>query len=213
MFVCVQCGKPAKLRCRACRVTKYCGKSCQKLDWSFHRTMCSKVVNPDLILSILKKISEIDIPDRRDFILRYAFAKRCHLSVTMDFTSDDSARFMRHELDLCEKVIITPRSAHHKSGTDVLLFLDNNPYLIDMKNIDISSVLSSYEDIRAIPSIGISMAHIAGDNIIDALTSTHKDKGYIPLLQEIITEDGGIIRQDSTYTYTKSYVFRSSTLA
>jgi len=46
---CTVCGQPptssqGMLRCSGCKVTRYCGKTCQRADWSRHKPFCNMVV-------------------------------------------------------------------------------------------------------------------------------------------------------------------------
>lgn len=38
---CNVCDVPADLKCSTCKTTRYCTRSCQKLDWKEHKKLCS----------------------------------------------------------------------------------------------------------------------------------------------------------------------------
>ena len=37
---CLQCSKPAETKCSRCKVTYYCSRECQKLNWKQHKSYC-----------------------------------------------------------------------------------------------------------------------------------------------------------------------------
>jgi hypothetical protein len=41
MYFCSICGKSGAITCSGCKIATYCGKECQKKDWSNHRANCT----------------------------------------------------------------------------------------------------------------------------------------------------------------------------
>ena len=54
--VCARCGTVAASSCARCKVTRYCSRNCQRLDWKQHKTVCDSK-------RAMRKSQEADAPE------------------------------------------------------------------------------------------------------------------------------------------------------
>jgi len=64
--VCDICGKPFEALCSRCKVAKYCGPACQRLDWKSHKLVCRKLADAAAVDSSPSRPSSSTAPPAAD---------------------------------------------------------------------------------------------------------------------------------------------------